>query len=88
MKKNILLFIVLILVIIGVALVIAGTAPEGSSYHLNTYTNTISGASTNTIVVHDKLYTKKGLVIETRADNPAEPVIGQMWIIDSSLAIP
>jgi dihydroxyacid dehydratase/phosphogluconate dehydratase len=87
MKKKVLLFIVLVLIIIGVALVIGGTAPEGSSYHINTYTNTISGASTDTIVVNDKIDMQEGLIIETcnsatSGDCPtaSTAVTGQIWL--------
>ncbi len=86
MKKNIIWLIMIILVIIGVALVIGGTAPEGSSYHINTYTNTISGASTDTIIVQDKISMQGGLVVETccPSDCPSNPQAGQMWLVLSN----
>jgi len=88
MKKNIILLIVLVLLIIGVTFVI-GSVPAGTSYHERLYTNVISGADGTVVTVDSDtvLDTQGGLIIETCTagiayDCPTASTAetGQIWL--------
>lgn len=87
MDKNIIWVVLIIIGVIGVSLVISGTAPEGASYHKHTYTDQISGASGDIIEVSDKLIAGGGLIVEVcdssySGDCPSvsNAELGQIWL--------
>lgn len=70
----------------GLSYVYAWTAPTATppSSNVAAPINVSSTAQTKTgdLTISGKTNTSGGLIIETRAADPAAPVTGQMWIIN------
>jgi len=92
MDKNIIWVVLIIIGVVAVSIAVSTTAPAGASFHPHTYTDEISGANGNRIIINDEIETDGGLVIQScGGDGTACPTIGnaqpgQIWI-DTSASV-